>query len=331
MRVGSKKFTEGVILGDLATDVLMRAQISATHRRELGGTRILWEALIRGDIDVYAEYTGTLREEIFPELRHASDAELRAALEKRGVGLTAPLGFNDTYAIGMREDRAEQLGIRRISDLARRPELRLGFSNEFMDREDGWPSLQRAYHLPQRDVRGLDHDLAYRAIAAGEIDATDLYSTDAEIQRYRLRVLEDDLHHFPEYQAVYLYRADLAERAVEALGVLEGRISAQEMVAMNARAKLDHVPEPVVAADFLSQELGIRSEAAIDSRALRVLRRTSEHLGLVAVSLFAAVMAAIPLGILAARRLRIGQAILAVAGIVQTIPSLALLVFMIPL
>jgi osmoprotectant transport system permease protein len=331
VRVGSKKFTEGVILGDLAKAVLEQARIPATHRRELGGTRILWEALLRGDIDLYAEYTGTLREEILPELRQSSDAELRAALAERRVGLTAPLGFNDTYAIGMREERAEQLGIRRISDLATRPELRLGFSNEFIDREDGWPSLQKAYRLPHRAVRGLDHDLAYRALAAGEIDATDLYSTDAEIQRYRLRVLEDDLHHFPEYHALYLYRADLPERVVEALRILEGRISAAEMVAMNARAKLDRVPEPVVAADFLSAELGTTSEASVDSRATRILRRTAEHLALVAVSLFAAVVVAIPLGILAARRPRIGQAILAATGVIQTIPSLALLVFMIPL
>jgi osmoprotectant transport system permease protein len=331
VRIGSKKFTEGIILGDIAAASLQRERIRSTHRRELGGTRILWEALLRGDVDVYAEYTGTLRQEILTDLRDSDDRALRAGLVARGIGMTAPLGFNDTYAIGMREDRAEQLGIRTISDLARRPELRLAFSNEFMDREDGWPSLQRAYRLPHRNVRGLDHDLAYRAIAAGEIDATDLYSTDAEIRQYHLRVLEDDRRHFPEYQAVYLYRSDVPEPAIQALRQLEGRISAQEMVAMNARAKLDRVPEPVVAAEFLAAELGGASTASIESRSVRILRRTSEHLGLVAVSLLAAVVVAIPLGIFAARRPRIGQGILAAAGIVQTIPSLALLVLMIPL
>lgn len=331
VRVGSKNFTEGVILGDIAVGSLDRASVPAVHRRGLGGTRILWEALLRGDIHAYGEYTGTLRQEILPELRGSDDSALRAALAGRGIGISAPLGFNNTYAIGMRERRAEQLGIRRISDLGRRPELRLGFSNEFMDREDGWPSLQRAYRLPHRDVRGLDHDLAYRALAAEEIDATDLYSTDAEIRQYALRVLDDDRRHFPEYQAVYLYRLQLSERAVEALRRLEGRISPEEMVAMNARAKLDRVPEPAVAAEFVAAELGGSAPAAGQSRAARVLQRTVEHLGLVGVSLLAAVLVAIPLGIVAARRPRIGHAILAAAGVIQTIPSLALLVLMIPL
>ena len=331
VRVGSKKFTEGIILGDIAAGALQRAGIPSVHRRDLGGTRILWEALLRGDIDVYAEYTGTLRQEILTDLRDSAEGALRAALAARGIGLTGPLGFDDTYAIGMREQRAQQLAMRTLSDLARRPELRFGFSNEFMDREDGWPSLQRAYQFPQRNVRGLDHDLAYRALAAGEIDATDLYSTDAEIRQYHLRVLEDDRRHFPEYQAVYLYRSDVSVRAVQALRQLEGRISGQEMVAMNARAKLDRVPEPVVAAEFLATELGGSAAPRSETRAGRILQRTSEHLGLVAVSLLAAVAVAIPLGIFAARRPRIGQAILAAAGIVQTIPSLALLVLMIPL
>ena len=103
--------------------------------------------------------------------------------------MSRPLGFNNTYAIGMREEVAARLSIRTISDLRSHPELRFGFSNEFMDRTDGWPGLRDRYGLPQRDVRGLDHDLAYRAIASGEIQATDLYSTDAEIKAYHLRVL----------------------------------------------------------------------------------------------------------------------------------------------
>ena len=125
------------------------------------------------------------------------EAALRAALAERGVGMSRPLGFDDTYAIGMREQEAARLGIVRLSDLRRHPDLKFGFSNEFMDRSDGWPGVRDRYGLPQRDVRGLDHDLAYRALASGEIQATDLYSTDAEIRQYNLRAARDDLGFFP--------------------------------------------------------------------------------------------------------------------------------------
>ena len=128
----------------------------------------------------------------------------------------------------MREQVAARLGVMSLSDLRRHPELKFGFSNEFMDRADGWPGIRDRYGLPQRDVRGLDHDLAYRALASGEIQATDLYSTDAEIRQYNLRVLRDDLNFFPSYECVWLYRADLKSRspaAFAALERLEGKIS----------------------------------------------------------------------------------------------------------
>ena len=136
--------------------------------------------------------------------------------------MSRPLGFNNTYAIGVREDLAARLGIRTLSDLRQHPELKLAFSNEFMERGDGWPGLRDRYGLPQRDVRGLDHDLAYRGLAAGEIQATDLYSTDAEIRAYRLRVLEDDRRFFPSYECVWLYRSDLPRRSPSAMRALPG-------------------------------------------------------------------------------------------------------------
>ncbi len=330
--VGSKKFTESVILGEMAVELLESAGIPTRHRRELGGTRVLWDALLRGDLDVYAEYTGTLRREILAGEPLPDDAALRRALEARGVHASRSLGFEDTYAIGMREERAAEIGIRTLSDLASHPALALGFSHEFLDRTDGWPALQRAYHLPQLP-RGLDHDVAYRALASGAIDATDLYSTDAEIRAHHLRVLEDDRHVFPEYQAVLVWRADLERRvprAVPALLALTGRISAADMIDMNARAQLEGVPEARAAADFLARKLGVEVVVRSEGPVVRVLRRTREHLALVGVSLLAAVLLAVPLGILAARRPKLGQAILGVAGVVQTIPSLALLVFMIP-
>ncbi|MGD8958183.1 MAG: glycine betaine ABC transporter substrate-binding protein, partial [Chromatiaceae bacterium] len=300
--VGSKKFTESVILGDIAAQLMQASEIEATHRRELGGTRVLWGALISGEIDVYAEYSGTLRNEILAGASITDGQDLAAALAQFGVRMTPALGFNNTYAIGMIAETADALGIARISDLRQHPSLAFGFSNEFMDREDGWPGLQQHYRLAQRQVRGMDHDLAYRALVAGQIQVTDLYSTDAEIRYYGLRVLQDDAAFFPDYRAMLLYRADLAERApaaVVALSRAVGRISTERMSAMNARVKLDQMAEREVAAAFLREELGIHSAVSAEGVMARLWRHTHEHLTLVGISLAAAILISIPLGILA--------------------------------
>jgi osmoprotectant transport system permease protein len=333
IRIGSKTFTESVILGEIASGLVQEAGVKALHRRELGGTQILFHALEADEVDVYPEYTGTISGEILAAKGIKSETALRAALAQRGVGMSRPLGFDDTYAIGMIESTAARLRVVTISDLARHPDVKFGFSNEFMDRADGWPGLRDRYRLPQRDVRGLDHDLAYRALSTGEIQATDLYSTDAEIRKYQLRLLRDDLGLFPSYQCVWLYRSDLPARspaAFAALSRLEGRISAPEMADMNAQAKLDRAPEDRVAAAFLGTKFGIAAQVIVDTFMERLLRRLGEHLALVSISLAAAIAISIPLGIAASRSQQIGPLILATVGVIQTIPSLALLVFMIP-
>jgi osmoprotectant transport system permease protein len=318
--VGSKQFTESVILGEIARQTLEQAGVPAVHRRELGGTRVLFEALLRGDIDVYPEYTGTLRQ----ELLHGQPIE--EGLRKLGLRATRSLGFENTYAIGVRAETAERLNLRTLSDLRAHPEIRLGFSNEFMQRKDGWPKVRETYGLSLRPT-GLDHDLAYRALKDSAIDATDLYSTDAEIRAYRLVVLDDDRHAFPDYQALFLSREDLPP-----LRELEGRIDREAMIDMNAQVRLQHVSEERAAADFLHRRFGSAGGGgAEESRPMRILRRTREHLFLVSISLAAAIAVGIPLGILAARRRRLGQVVLGATGLLQTIPSLALLVFMIPL
>ena len=326
VQVGSKQFTESVILAEIAVQTLRAAGVDAEHRREVGGTRVLWEALRVRQIDVYPEYTGTISEELL-----RGEADLAAALERNGMRMAGPLGFEDTYAIGMRRSDAARLGVRSLSQLARHSELEIGLTNEFLRRRDGWPRLRQVYGFSDAHVRGMDHQLAYRALRSGNIAATDLYSTDPEIQAADLVVLEDDRRAFPRYDAVLLYRAVLPEPAVRALASLEGAIPAQEMIAMNARALLDHVPEAQIASDFLRTKFGVASEAKSLGAPQRIWRRTVEHLFLVAVSLAAAIALAVPLGILAWRRPRLGQTILTLAGVIQTIPSLALLVFMIPL
>ncbi|NNL66695.1 MAG: ABC transporter permease subunit, partial [Myxococcales bacterium] len=334
MKVGSKKFTESVILGEIASQLAATSGARAEHRRELGGTRILWNALGAGELDLYAEYTGTLRAEILADEDVPDEASLARALAARGVVMSRPLGFNNTYVIGMTEARAEALGIRKLSDLARHPGLALGFTDEFMRRGEGWPSLRVRYGLPQEDVRGLDHDVAYRGLVGGAIDATDLYSTDAEIRAYGLRALEDDLGHFPRYDAVWLYRSDLLVRAPEvvaALRRLEGAIDAPRMIAMNAEAKIDHRSEAGIASRFLAETLGVETDPGERGLARRLATTTLDHLRLVSISLFAALLVAIPLGIAAARSARLAQPILATVGVIQTIPALALLVLLMPL
>lgn len=332
VRIGSKVFTESVILGELAKAAASQADVTAVHQRELGGTSILWRALKQGDIDVYPEYTGTITHELLQDVAPDADIpSLRARLQPLGIGITDSLGFNNTYAVGMLGATADKLGVSRLSDLAARPTLRFGFSNEFIDRADGWPGIRQRYGLPQTQVRGLDHALSYRAVASGAVDAIDLYSTDAEIPYYHLKTLVDDRHYFPRYEAVYLYRLALVKSAptlVTALQKLAGRIDENAMRAMNARVKLQGVSEDVVVAGFL----GIRTPAP-DAAGLwtRLLDRSAEHLRLVVLSLGLAVLLAIPLGILAARLRRLGQLVLGITGILQTVPSLAMFVFMIPL
>ncbi len=336
--IGSKKFTESVILGEMVTLFARSSGAEVRHRRELGGTRVLWNALLRGDIDIYPEYTGTLRAEILAGDSIKDDQALAAALARRGLRMSRPLGFNNTYAIGMLESLAKAREIETISDLKKHPDLVFGFGNEFMDRGDGWPALKARYGLNARNVRGLDHDLAYRGLVAGDIEVMDLYATDAEIGYYKIKVLRDDRKHFPVYDALVLYRADLEKRApevVKTLHRLAGHIDENTMAGLNGEVKMGGTSEREVAGKFLQAEFGIEFQSQDRSRLAqmwtRLWRATLEHLTLVGISLTAAIIVAIPLGIAAYLFPGLGHGVLAVVGIIQTMPTLALLVFMIPL
>ena len=331
LRIGSKRFTESYILGEILARVT-----GGEHKPGLGNTGIVLAALKTGAIDVYPEYTGTIAAEIVRLAPTATLEQLNRALEAQGLAAGVALGFNDTYALAMREDRAEKLAIRRLSDLARHAELKFGLSQEFVGRADGWRGLQSAYDLPQAPA-GLDHGLAYEALAAGRIDVMDVYSTDAKIERYRLRVLEDDRHFFPRYDAVLLYRRDVPQRFPQAwrsLAALEGRIDARLMIRMNAAAELEGKSFAQAAALFT----GGATAASTGRRGFVATlfgadfwRLTREHLVLVAVSLAAAIAAGIPLGVAAAKLPRAAQPILGLVGVIQTIPSLALFAFLIAL
>ncbi len=331
MKVGSKAFTESVILGEMATQLAVEVGLKATHVRELGGTRLLWDSLTSGAVDVYPEYTGTIRQELFAGESLPTLEAIRRQLAESNVLMSQPLGFNNTYAIGMKQDVAQRLGIKTISDLKRHPDLRFGFSNEFLDRGDGWPSLKSAYGLQPASVTGMVHSFAYRALDNGSIDATDIYSTDANINQYGLYVLEDDLGHFPNYEAVFLYRQDLEDRAAEwldALRQLAGAIDDQQMIRMNEAVEINRRSESKTSAEFLNETFGLSIQAQETTLWTRLRKTTAEHLVLVLVSLSAAILVSVPLGIIAAKRPIVGQLIVGTAEIIQTIPGLALLVFM---
>ena len=342
VRVGSKAFTESVILGEMLAQLASHAGAEASHQAELGGTQIAFTALTKGDIDAYCEYTGTLALEVLEASRPRTSEDIEAALAAHGLKITRSLGFNNAYALGMRRDLAERLNLETISDLARRqqePEiaqLKFGFSDEFMNRGDGWPGLAAKYRLNFRPS-GLDHNLAYRGIRAGTVHVTDVYTTDAEVAAYELATLEDDRGYFPPYECVILYRADLEDRAPQVVAEwkrLEGAIDDAAMLEMNSQARLDRMLEGRVSADFLMRTLSIEVPLPDDDRFKRMLVQlginTRQHLLLVIVSLFAAVAVALPLGVIAYRRPRAGQPILGTVGILQTLPSMAVLMFLIP-
>jgi osmoprotectant transport system permease protein len=333
-----------VILGEIISASVRDTGATTEHRAELGGSQILWKALLAGEIDVYPEYTGTLSQELLGHEHIRTHEQLEKTLKDRGIGISGNLGFNNTYALGMPAERAARLGIKTISDLAKHPDrnqFRFGLSDEFLERLDGWPGLQARYGLPEKHVRGLDHNLAYRAIQSGGVDLTDVYTTDAEIRYYNLVALEDDRGHFPAYHGLLLYRLDLEQRAPKAIPALlrlEERIPTATMMELNARVKIDRVSEVQAAVEFVRQALQIEAPLPKDAsgsqwqrRIDRLVQRTGEHLFLVFFSLALAIIVAIPLGVWAYCRPRIGHTLLAIAGVIQTIPSLAVLVFMIPL
>ena len=335
IRVGSKRFSESYLLGELLAQLLERDGYAVERRFGLGGTLICYEALRNDEIDVYPEYTGTLSTGIL-ELATAPDfPALRTIAAERELALLAPFGFNNTYALVMREAQAEALAIRTLTDLAGHGSLKLAFSHEFLEREDGWPGLAALYGYPGVP-RGLDHGLAYQALEEGAVDVTDAYSTDGELKRYPVRVLADDRGFFPAYLAVPLARADLPEPVKVTLARAAGSLSDDAMRALNGRVVLGGDSFATVAAAHLATLATVKPGAAAATTAPSglwqdLLRNTLVHLQLTVTALVLAVAVALSVAVLVFRQRRLANAILYGCGLLQTIPSIALLALMIPL
>ena len=345
--VGSKRFTESYILGEIVTQTLLAAGRPAVHKQGLGNTGILEQALASGAVDIYPEYTGTIVRELLKRDGNPSLDELNRWLAPRGLVAAIPLGFNNTYALAMSEAKAKALGIARISDLAtaKGSGLTFGFSHEFLERADGWPALQRAYAMTAAPI-GLDHGLAYDAVAAGKVDVIDVYSTDAKLGRLDLRVLDDDRAFFPKYDAVLLMRAGVDAAPLRKLA---GTIDAAAMIAMNGEVEIDGRSFAETAHRFLVNRGmsggGSAASTAADSAphdagkpgllarlfAPDFGRLAREHLLLVFASLAAAIAVGVPIGIAAWRWPGTAGVLLGAVAVLQTVPSLALLAFLIAL
>ena len=346
LRIGSKRFTESYILAQILSQTASTST-NVQVRQGLGNTAIVYAALLAGHIDLYPDYVGTISQEILKSPRPLSIEEINAQLKSHGLGVAIPLGFNNGYALAMRAESADAAGIKTLADLARHNELRLGLSNEFIGRQDGWKGLVQKYGFTQSPI-SLDHGLAYEALVKNQIDVTDIYTTDAQIGHLKLRVLIDDRAYFPRYDAVVLYRLDVPQRfpsAWKAMQKLGGTIDEAAMIAMNARAELDGARFEEIAHDHLTNPTRASAPSnnftAVKAEARRsffsklggqdLWRLTVEHLGLVVASVVAAALIAVPVGIVIFPYRRLRALVLSVAGLLQTVPSLAMLAILISL
>ncbi|HYV61311.1 MAG TPA: glycine betaine ABC transporter substrate-binding protein [Bryobacteraceae bacterium] len=337
--IGCKQDVEGQVLAEIMAQLLEDRGFAVERRYSLGGTLICFEALKRGSIDVYPEYSGTIEQAILQLPGRVSHAQMRELLGGRfKLEMLDFFGFSNTYALAMSRTTAERLNLKRISELTAHPELRFGFSNEFVNRADGWIGLKQAYGLSAHPV-GMEHALTYGAIREGKLDVTDAYSTDGDLKKFDLVLLDDDRHFFPAYLAMPLVRGELNDSAKRVLEELAGTMTAVEVQSLNQSVQ-ERKSLRDVAAQFLRSKgllTGQRQAPAPDVGAERtidwpfLLSCTLTHVKLTLLGLVAGMAVAIPLGALVYRLGAMSRPVLYIAGIMQTIPSIALLAFMIPL
>jgi osmoprotectant transport system permease protein len=336
--IGCKQDVEGQVLAEIMAQLLEDRGFGVERRFSLGGTLICFEALKRGSIDLYPEYSGTLEQAILELPGRVSHARMRELLGQRyHLEMLDFFGFSNTYALALSRATADRLGLKRISDLERQPDLRFGFSNEFLIRPDGWIGLARAYGLAARPV-GMEHALAYPAIAEGKLDVTDAYSTDGDLKKFDLVLLEDDRRFFPPYLAAPLVRGELDEGAKRALEELASALNESEMQALNQSVQekkglRDVAGQFLRTRGLLTGQQPASGPAAVEERSIDwrfLLSCTLTHLKLTIISLLAGMAVAIPLGMVVYRLGKVSRAVMYGAGVLQTIPSIALLAFLIP-
>jgi len=357
--VASKPFGESYVLAEMFAQLLESRGFTVDRRRGLGATEIAFGALRSGAVDVYPEYTGTglvaILHDTLPDSVLADPRAVFAHVSARFSSLyqtrwLPPLGFQNTYAIAVSRATANRYHLRTLSDLARESaHLSAGFTADFIGRSDGLVGLARVYGIRPRVVRPLAPAVKYQALASGAVDVIDGYSTDGLLARYDLLTLVDDKHFFPPYEAAAIVSARLEReepRAIATLILLSGRLDELTMRRLNKRVEVDREDIATVARSELTAlglvGAGPATHAVTESRQsgfwgymwerrATIGALTARHLLLVAVALLAAVMVAVPLGLGLERTRRIAEPTIGALGVLETIPSIALLAFMIPL
>lgn len=367
--VASKPFGESYILAEMFAQLLERHGLPVKRVPGLGSTEIIFQAVRAGDVDVYPEYTGTgliailkdtLPDQALADPRRVFAHVSEAFATRYGARWLPPLGFENTFALAVRPDTARQYNLRTLTDLAREsPQLTAGFTPDFVQRPDGLPGLMRTYgeSIRPRTVRPLLPALKYQALAEGAVDVIDGFSTDGLLERYDLVVLRDDRRFFPPYEAAALLGKRAAGRAdvVSALTLLSAKLSEQTMRALNRRVEVDGEEVREVASNALDAAGLSRARSSTEThdsaggaftpaparrgdswgayvwaRRATLVQLTLRHLWLVTLALLAAVLLAIPLGLALERARHLAGPALGVLGVIQTIPSIALLAFMVP-
>lgn len=331
IRIGSKNFTESYILAEILAQAIERQGLAKVERRfGMGGTGILFEALLNNEIDVYPEYTGTLSIAILHRESPLDLSQMRDALDPQSLLVSEPLGFNNSYGLAIKRTLAEKLNLNRISQLKDHRSLQMAFSYEFMERKDGYPALVRHYNMRPKDPMSMDHSLVYTSIAENKVDVVEVYTTDSKIEKLDLVVLEDDLAFFPKYEGVYLLRKELYKKAPSTestLQALSGSISDDEMIRLNGLSEISKVSFSDAAKSYFDKKTPTKNTKGYW---VAIKTHMNRHLLLVFVPALISILIGVPMGICAAKIKVFGQFFLVFSGLVQTIPSLALLCFLIP-
>ncbi len=350
--VGSKIFTENVLLGEMLSILLEEKYgYQVTRKLNIGGTKLVFDALNSEQIDVYPEYTGTGYIMIlnFSEKKSASKIYriVKKQFAKRfQLVLSLPLGFNNTYALAVRSDDERFKNIYKVSDLVGRVEgLSLAVGHEFMARNDGYENFKKSYniHFSEDKVYSMDPGLVYFALKNKKADMIMSYSTDGRVKSYHLKLLEDDKKYFPAYEAAYLTRKNIFKefpKMKQAFKDLENNIDEKEIISLNDKVDRLKYETNVVARNFLIQKK-LLDENVVNfehknlfsyyySKKDYLLKIFIEHLILTFSSLLIALFCSLPIGILMVRKKMAAKIIFPIVNTFQTIPSLALLGFLIP-
>ena len=347
--VASKNLPESALLGEIMAQLIEEhTDIPVVRKPSLGATAIVIEAMKNKNVDLYPEYTGTgwaeilkMRDPVRDKLQVylVVDARMRKAPYK--VRWLQPFGFENSFALAMPKETADKLQIRTISDLRNhQSKLRVGVSTHFATREDGWAGLAKVYGLKKENFKNftpMEHAYTYEALKANSVDLIQVDMTDGKLARLNMVLLQDDRNFFLPYDAVPVIRQDTLERypeLEEVLSKLAFKLDRDTMQELNRRVA-EGESVAVVAQSFLRSIGQSQQTSAADdtwtNRASDVLVYLYEHLFLVITALVLAILAAVPMGILLTRWAWASPIVLGVAGIIQTIPSLALLMFMIPI